>query len=335
MLNKKSLLNRVLVGAVIFAVMIGMILIDVLLPNYEGASLQIVGGRSINSIIISLLIALSVIEMRRAIGREKIPDCFSWLLWVYAIGVGISYSLFGFLGITFLTLFVFVCAAVTALARNRADSLVNIAFMLVYPGLFMATLLYINRCASTYVITEDNALYKYLEYDIWQYFKNIRGDGSQLLPFNAIGLAFVFAVSTFTDTFAYFVGGLFGKHKLCEQISPKKTVEGAIGGLVGGLVGSFVVFVLFDWTKIFGAQFGLTFSGLGLSVASIAVVYVVIGLFGSLMTQIGDLLASLIKRHCNVKDYSRILGEHGGIMDRFDGIMLNSVFVATVFMFII
>lgn len=335
MLNKKSLLNRVFVGIGIFVVMIGMILIDVLLPNYEGASLQVVGGRAINSIIISALIALSVIEMRRAIGKEKIPDCFSWLLWIYAVGVGIAYSLFGFLGITFLTLLVFVCATVTAFTQNKADSLIYIAFMLVYPGLFMSALLYINRCASTFHISENNALYNYLEYDIWQYFNGMRGDGSQLLPYNAIGLAFVFAVSTFTDTFAYFAGGLFGKHKLCEHISPNKTVEGAIGGLFGGLVGSFVVFVLFDWTKIFGEQFGLTFSGLGMSVAGVAAVYIVIGLFGSVMTQIGDLLASLIKRHCNVKDYSRILGEHGGIMDRFDGIMLNSVFVAMVFMFII
>lgn len=53
------------------------------------------------------------------------------------------------------------------------------------------------------------------------------------------------------------------------------------------------------------------------------------------MTQIGDLLASMVKRYCGIKDYSRILGEHGGIMDRFDGIMLNAVFVSFVFMFII
>ena len=335
MLNKKSLINRIIVGAVIFVVMIGMILMDVFLPNNEGASLQFVGGRGINSVIISVIIALSVIEMRRAIGREKIPDGFSWLLWLYAFGLGIAYSLFGFLGVAFFTLLVFACAAVTALVLNRADSLIYIAFMLVYPGLFMSSLLYLNRCASSFPISESSPMYKFLENDIWQYFNSRRGEGTQLLPYNAIGLAFVFAVSTFTDTFAYFVGGLFGKHKLCEEISPKKTVEGAIGGLFGGLIGSFVVFVLFDWTKVFGEQYGFTFSGLGMPVASIVAVYVVIGLLGSVMTQLGDLLASLVKRHCDVKDYSKILGEHGGIMDRFDGIMLNAVFVAMVFMFII
>lgn len=334
MLNKKSLANRVLVGIGIFLAMIGMVLLDIYLPNYQSNpnESKVVSGRAINALIISVLIMLSVLEMRRAIGREKIPDCFSWLLWLYAVGVGTSYSLFGFTGVVFLSLIVFVCATVTALYKNRADSLIYIAFMLVYPGLFMSALLYINRCASTYPITNPEML-KYLETDIWHFLGERQS--TQLLPYNAIALAFVFAVSAFTDTFAYFVGGLFGKHKLCAEISPKKTVEGAIGGLFGGLFGAFVVFLLFDWLKVFGGQFGLTFVGLELSNVTVGVIYVVVGLFGSVMTQIGDLLASIVKRYCGVKDYSRILGEHGGIMDRFDGIMLNAVFVAFVFMFVI
>lgn len=334
MLNKKSFINRTLVGIGVFAVMIGMILLDIYLPNYKNSpnSSKVISGRAVNSVIISVLIMISVVEMRRAIGREKIPDCFSWLLWMYAIGVGSCYSLFGFVGVVFLTLIVFVAATVTALFQNRADSLIYIAFMLVYPGLFMSALLYLNRCASTFPITNPEML-KYLETDIWY----ILGErqGTQLLPYNAISIAFVFAVSSFTDIFAYLVGGLFGKRKLCEEISPKKTVEGAIGGVFGGVLGSFVVFVLFDWLKLFGPQFGLTFSGLGLSTASVVIIYTIIGLFGSGMTQVGDLLASMIKRYCGVKDYSKILGPHGGIMDRFDGIMLNALFVAFVFMFVL
>lgn len=334
MLNKKSLINRTLVGIGVFAVMIGMVILDIFLPNYQNApnDSKVISGRAINSIIISVLIMLSVVEMRRAIGREKIPDCFSWLLWLYAFGVGLCYSLFGFVGVVFLTLLVFVCATVTALFKNRPDSLIYIAFMLVYPGLFMSALLYLNRCAATFPITNAEML-QYLETDIW----HVLGErqSTQLLPYNAISLAFVFCVSSFTDIFAYFVGGLFGKRKLCEEISPKKTVEGAIGGLFGGAFGSFVVFVLFDWLKIFGPQFGLTFAGLELSTVTVVIIYVLIGVVGSVMTQIGDLLASLIKRYCGIKDYSRILGEHGGIMDRFDGIMLNAVFVAFVFMFVL
>ncbi|MGN1040184.1 MAG: phosphatidate cytidylyltransferase [Candidatus Fimimonas sp.] len=335
MLNKKSLVNRVVVGAGVFVLMIGMILIDIYLPGYRDGTdvFKFISGRSINAAIFSVIIWLSVIEMRRAIGRERIPDCFSWLLWFYAFGTGVTYSMFGFMGTIFLMLLVFVAATITALFENRVDSLIYIAFMLVYPGMFMSALLYLNRCASTFPIQDGNPILQYVEYDIWQYFGE--RSGSQLLPYNAISLALVFAVSSFTDVFAFFVGSLFGKHKLCEKISPKKTVEGAIGGIFGGIFGAFVVFVLFDWAKIFGVHFGLTYDGLGLSNFTVGVVYAVIGLLGSAMTQMGDLLASMVKRYCGIKDFSRILGEHGGIMDRCDGIMLNAVFVSFVFMFFI
>ncbi|MCH5153456.1 MAG: phosphatidate cytidylyltransferase [Clostridiales bacterium] len=339
-LSKKSLLNRVLVGIAIFIVMLGMILLNVFLPNYTNSETDIfVSGRAINSVIISALILLSVVEMRRALGKERIPDCFSWLLWLYGIGIMPVYSLFGFMGIMFFSLIVFIVAVVTAMFRNRADSLIYIAFMLVYPGLFMATLLYINRSAATRSFV-DTSMYQYLENDIWTYLNALFHTGresSSLLPLNAIGLALVFAVSTFTDVFAYFVGSLFGKHKLCPEISPKKTVEGAIGGVFGGVLGSALVFFVFDFWHFFGygAQFGLTFDGLGLSTLNTVLTYTLIGLLGSVATQIGDLLASLIKRYCGIKDYSRLLGEHGGIIDRFDGIMFNSVFVSFMFMFIL
>lgn len=351
-LNKKSLLNRVLVGIVIFIIMIGMILLNIFLPNYAqdaGTWRGFVSGRAINSFLIGALILLSVIEMRRALGTERIPNCFSWLLWLYGIGLMPAYVLFGFVGILFFSLIVFITSVITALVRNRADSLIYIAFMLVYPGLFMATLLYLNRSANTHLeLTIDpakNKMYPYLEADIWYYINDVFGQleihtfsrQSYLLPLNAIALSFVFAVSTFTDMFAYFVGGLFGKHKLCPHISPNKTVEGAIGGIFGGALGSFLVYVIFDLTHFFGygAQFGLTFEGLGLSTFNTVFTYVIIGLLGSVVTQIGDLLASMVKRYCGIKDYSRLLGEHGGIIDRFDGIMLNSVFVSFVFMFIL
>ena len=338
--DKNSLRNRVLIGIVIFVVMIGMIVLNVFLPNYTNNGTDIfISGRAINSVIISVLILLSVVEMRRAIGRERIPDCFSWLLWLYGIGLMPVYSLFGFMGILFFSLIVFIAAVLTAMFRNRADSLIYIAFMLVYPGLFMATLLYLNRSAATRSFV-NTSMHEYLENDIWTYLNALFHTGresSSLLPLNAISLALVFAVSTFTDMFAYFVGCIFGKHKLCPEISPKKTVEGAIGGIFGGLLGSALVYFIFDFLHFFGygAQFGLTFDGLGLSTANTVLTYVLIGLFGSASTQIGDLLASMVKRYCGIKDYSRLLGEHGGIIDRFDGIMFNSVFVSFMFMFIL
>ena len=104
MLNKKNLLSRTVVGIGIFAMMLGMILMDVYLPAglFEGSVFEFLSGRSINSLLISVIILLAVVEMRRALGKERIPDCFSWLLWAYGFGVGIFYSLFGYMGIILL-----------------------------------------------------------------------------------------------------------------------------------------------------------------------------------------------------------------------------------------
>ena len=341
-LNKKSLLNRVLVGIAIFIVMAGMILLNIFLPNYTNDETHMdiyISGRAINSVIISVVILLSIVEMRRALGTERIPHCFSWLIWLYGIGLMPVYSLFGFMGIMFFSLIVFIASVLTGMFKNRTDSLIYIAFMLVYPGLFMATLLYLNRSAATRSF-EGTAMYPYLETDIWRILNQWLHTGREetnLLPLNALALALVFSVSTLTDTFAYFVGSLFGKHKLCPDISPKKTVEGAIGGIFGGMLGSAIVYFIFDFSHFFGygAQFGLTFEGLGLKWYFVLITYLLIGIFGSAATQIGDLLASMVKRYCGIKDYSRLLGEHGGIIDRMDGIMFNSVFVAFVFMFIL
>ena len=334
MINKKSLLNRVLVGIAIFVVILGIVFLNVFFPNYiNQESNTFVSGRAITSVIFYVLILMAVVEMRRALGKERVPDSFSWLLWLYGFGVGPSYTFFGYTGVIFFSLIVFISAIVTALVINRADSLMYIGFMLVYPGLLMASLLYLNRSAATNIDLTNSALQAVLERDIWAFFQ-IDRLSNYLLPLNAIALALVFAVSTFTDMFAFTVGILFGKHKLCPEISPNKTVEGAIGGIFGGILGATLVYFLFDFFHVFGAEFGLTFVGLGLPNYQIVLTYVIIGVFGSVATQIGDLLASIVKRYCGIKDYSRVLGEHGGIMDRFDGIMLNSVLVSFVFMFI-
>ena len=335
MIDKKALLNRIPVAIAVFVGIIGVILLNIYFPNYINDESNIfISGRAITSFVFYALILLSVIEMRRALGKDRIPDSFSWLLWMYGIGAGPAYSLFGYTGIIFFSLIVFICAVVTALFVNRADSIMYIGFLLIYPGLLLSSLLFLNRAAVSNTDVANVELQKFLESDIWYFLSKSRR--SYLLPLNAIALAFVFAVSTLTDTFAYLIGSKFGKRKLCPEISPKKSVEGAIGGVVGGMLGATVVYFLFDFPFFmpFGAQFGLTFSGLGLPTWQIVLTYVVIGILGSVATQIGDLLASMVKRYCGIKDYSKILGEHGGIMDRFDGVMLNSVLVSFVFMFI-
>lgn len=104
------------------------------------------------------------------------------------------------------------------------------------------------------------------------------------------------------DTLAYFTGYLFGKHKLCPEISPKKTVEGAIGGVVGTGVVALIVFGC-----VIGWEFPLALVGVPLAAMLLAIVSI-----------FGDLFASVLKRQFGVKDYGFIFPGHGGIMDRFD-----------------
>ena len=124
----------------------------------------------------------------------------------------------------------------------------------------------------------------------------------------------IFSISIFGDTLAYFVGSQFGKRKFCPAVSPKKTVAGAVAGLLGSLAGALATGLI--------AHTATTVAGLP-SLAECAVA----GLAGGLAAQMGDLFASLIKRHCGVKDFSGIFPGHGGMMDRMDSILFVTVAV--------
>lgn len=112
-----------------------------------------------------------------------------------------------------------------------------------------------------------------------------------------------------TDTGAYFCGSFWGKHKLCEKISPKKTVEGAIGGVVSCIVLLNLVGLLFQ--KFIFAE------GVMVNYWLITV----IGVLCSVISIIGDLSFSAIKRGCHIKDFGNVIPGHGGILDRFDSVI--------------
>lgn len=109
-----------------------------------------------------------------------------------------------------------------------------------------------------------------------------------------------------TDTFAYFTGVTIGKNKLIESISPKKTVEGSIGGIIGCILVSVL--------------YGIYLNS-NLKVVPIYH-FIMIGLICGVISQIGDLTASAIKRFVRIKDYGNIMPGHGGVLDRMDSILL-------------
>ena len=142
------------------------------------------------------------------------------------------------------------------------------------------------------------------------FFYVLAGFGALLLLFTRLD-GYFFPLVLFgawvTDTFAYFSGYFFGRHKLIPAVSPKKTVEGAIGGTLFCVI-SFVVYSIFK----------------GCNTTEV-VVTGIIGLVAAVVSQLGDLSASLIKRHYGIKDYGKIFPGHGGVLDRFDSILSVSV----------
>ena len=120
----------------------------------------------------------------------------------------------------------------------------------------------------------------------------------------------VFIASWISDTFAYFTGMLLGKHKLAPVLSPKKSIEGSIGGIAG--------------SALAGALFGYLFSTQVSQEVNLTVVCAVLGALGSVISQIGDLAASGIKRNYEIKDYGKLIPGHGGIMDRFDSVIVTA-----------
>ncbi len=119
-----------------------------------------------------------------------------------------------------------------------------------------------------------------------------------------------------TDIFAYFTGRFLGKHKLIESVSPKKTVEGAIGGVVFCVI-AMIVFGLIVENCFDLGEFKANYILLGVS-----------GIFISVVSQIGDLIMSVIKRNYGIKDYGKIFPGHGGILDRFDSVIAVSIMLA-------
>lgn len=124
----------------------------------------------------------------------------------------------------------------------------------------------------------------------------------------------------FSDIGAYFAGTFFGKHKLCPQISPKKTYEGLLGGII--LTSGLFVAITYIYSAICSSN-GETIQFNIFLIAFLGVVCAFLGL-------LGDLSASLLKRQCQIKDYGNIMPGHGGVLDRFDSILFIVPFMTVV-----
>lgn len=137
--------------------------------------------------------------------------------------------------------------------------------------------------------------------------------------FSLVFVIMIFAITYLTDTFAYLVGRTLKGPKLAPKISPNKTISGAVGGLLGGIAGAMLVYLLVynvDSLSTMLSMFNLSWWH-----------FLLVGMFGSVCGQIGDLFESKLKRNANIKDSGNIFPGHGGMLDRIDAMIFVSTFI--------
>ena len=139
---------------------------------------------------------------------------------------------------------------------------------------------------------------------------------TRILENGVFSVWLIFICAWGCDTCAYCVGVLIGKHKMAPKLSPKKSIEGAIGGIVGAALLGLVYALLIQ-----------KFADAKVSVPG----YMIVGALGAVVSQIGDLAASAIKRDYEIKDYGKLIPGHGGILDRFDSI----IFIAPIIYYLL
>lgn len=130
------------------------------------------------------------------------------------------------------------------------------------------------------------------------------------LPYGIYTVWMIFISSWICDTCAYVVGMLLGRHKLAPVLSPKKSIEGALGGVAG--------------SALVGAAYGYFIVEPVIREQQVTWIFVLISVVGAVISQVGDLAASAIKRNHDIKDYGKLIPGHGGVMDRFDSVIFTA-----------
>ena len=247
-------------------------------------------------LLFAMLVSLS--EMYRAFRRTG-ADPVRWAGYLYCVLAVLAQSLysaldhpmFGEISPPMLALTLSLLIAMTVIvARGKVAfvSMVTTVFPMLYPGLFFSLMITLQDLSTRFAST--------------------------------VALLLAFFIASVNDVFALLVGVRFGRHKLSPEISPKKSVEGSIGGLAASVLFAVLVPVLANWAASIWPEINPT----GVALPPLWA-FALLGLIAGALSQVGDLVASLVKRHCGIKDFGTIFPGHGGMMDRMDGILFCGV----------
>ena len=279
--------------------MIKRIITAILLILVMGLGIWLQGWPLRVILLISMVVSLS--EMYRAFRRIGY-DPVRWVGYVYCVLAVLAQAyyatlqdarLFNSISPAMFALVVGLLMGMTNIilkGKVAFDSMMATVFPMLYPGLFFSLIIPLQdldtRTAST------------------------------------LALILAFFIASVNDTFALFIGLKFGKHRLSPEISPKKSWEGSIAGLVASVIFAMLV----PWvTYRLAPTVPAIAADLAVSQYPPLWSFGVLGLIAAALSQIGDLVASLVKRHCGIKDFGSIFPGHGGMLDRMDGILFCGV----------
>lgn len=269
--------------------------------------------------VIGCVEVTKVLERKRMFTNVVLVGCFPAIMYI-AMTIGIinkrdwlNYIVYfvAILLILFLVnfLFTYLCTSVTHKEKDRFgvydsdakyafNKSMNSAFVMIYPAILFVCMLFINHYFD----------FAFVETTI---------QNSNLLVLFFVVL--LFAITMITDSMALVVGTTFKGPKLCPTISPNKTISGAIGGFVFGTIGGVLVYYLFS----LNIYINEVFMAIDLTWWKVLIV----SMIASVVGQIGDIVASKLKRSARVKDYGTIFPGHGGVMDRVDGLIFNALVI--------
>lgn len=267
------------------------------------AVIALQGYAFIGALTAALLLGLyETMDCLKHAGKKPV----AWVVYLYGLALGVAQAvvlhrglgMFESLAASQLVLAIcvmLVFGAVVLHGRVDIDAIWSTLFPMVYPGMFYAAIYPMNLI-----------------------------EGKML---TVAALLLTFFVANLNDLFALVIGVKYGRHKLSPRISPKKTVEGAIAGLIAAV--AFSVILPYGVLGVFHL-----IPALNAYVQPLPAwwQFALMGVFAGAASQFGDLAASLIKRHCGVKDFGSIFPGHGGIMDRIDGVLFSAVVMLIFFM---